>query len=571
MTGTTLKHQTVLKSSSDIIPISSAQLALKAPRNADDVLEEIPTMFAENTAGPQSNDYSVRGLPGGGQTYVNFEEDGLPIAYPGTGNRDELFSYDINVKEVQAVLGGNSDILTPNAAGAVVNFITRKPDFRRTKAIVELTATTYDERRMDAYYSAPITHDLAFDIGGYFSSTRGQRPSGFTYDSYHLKAAIENRFGGGYVRLSGQFGLRHDPYYADMPFREINGAISSVPELPGQTANVAGPALGDVKIPNSCLAGTTPQGCYRTFSLRKGIEVGTHQVRLDFDVPVGHGVDVFGKMHFLRFDWDFNGVFPGSGTGNSGLTSAYNYLNGGSGSPIASLLAAGAQAFPGATFGIQDLATGQITPGTDTAALDALNGNGLLQQTVLHQQQIYGRDFASNVGGRWNWHNDLLRNSLTVGAMYFDDYRHNDQSAVSPVINGVTAQAPVYDVVALDSAGRVIGTLTDHGLLSIGDWGEGIWKDDFGSFSGYFNDELQVGEHWHFQFGARAERIVDHYYQGNAASASAPVPVGSVGSSLLTINQGNEFNGTYTESSVSRGKTAESVRINYTFNDNLAL
>jgi hypothetical protein len=47
--------------------------------------------------------------------------------------------------------------------------------------------------------------------------------------------------------------------------------------------------------------------------------------------------------------------------------------------------------------------------------------------------------------------------------------------------------------------------------------------------------------------------------------------VGSVGSSILTINQANEFNGTYTETTVAHGKAAESVGINYTFNNNLAL
>ncbi len=76
-------------------------------------------------------------------------------------------------------------VVVAGILGAAVNFITRKPDFRGTKAIVELTATTYDERRVDAYYSAPSAHDLAFNVGGYFSSARGQRPAGFTYDSYH--------------------------------------------------------------------------------------------------------------------------------------------------------------------------------------------------------------------------------------------------------------------------------------------------------------------------------------------------------------------------------------------------
>lgn len=570
VTGTTSQNRTVLTSSSDIIPISPSALATKAPRSTDQVLEAIPGMFVEDTAGPESNNYSVRGLPGGGQTFINFEEDGLPIAYPGTGNPDELFTYDINVDRVEAVLGGNSGVLTPNAAAASVNFITRKPDFDHTDAIAQLSATTYGERRADMYYSAPITDGLAFNVGGYIGSTHGERNAGFTYDSYQFKGALEKRFDdGAWVRLTGKFGVRHDPYYADMPFNLVNGTVSSIPGTDALTTNIGGPAFGDIGIPNSCYASPSAQGnCYRDFSLRKGIEVGTHQVRLDFDVPVAHGIDVFGKMRYLRFDWDFNGLFPGSGSGNAGLTSASDYLNGGSDSPIASLLTAGAAAYPGATFGIRDLTTGQIISAADTAALNALNGNGLLQQTWLNQQEIYGHDFASNVGVRWRTEFGPVQSSLTAGAMYFDDFRYNDQSAVANVINGVAPQSHIYDVVALNAAGQVVGNLTDHGLVDYGDWGEGVWKDDFGSLSGYLSDELTVARHWHIDLGLRSEGIIDHYYGGNAASAAAPVPVGF---SSIPATQGNEFNGAFSEQTVSHGKTAKSIGVNYTFDNNLAL
>ena len=51
-------------------------------------------------------------------------------------------------------------------------------------------------------------------------------------------------------------------------------------------------------------------------------------------------------------------------------------------SPINSLLLQGQTAFPGtAQFGIRNLSTGQVIAGSNTAALNALNGNGLLEQT----------------------------------------------------------------------------------------------------------------------------------------------------------------------------------------------
>lgn len=561
VTGTTSKDRTVLTSSADVIPISAEDLAVKAPRATDEVLELIPGMFVEDTAGAISNNYSVRGLPGGGQEFVQMMEDGLLIAYPGTGNQDELFSYDINVKSVQSVLGGSSGVLTPNGAGATINWITRSPNFDKPEAIIKASDTTYADRRIDLYYSQPIIDNLAFNLGGYLENNRGTRDAGIEYGSYHLKAELEKRFdNGATITLSGKLGDQHDPYYADMPFKEVNGSIKSIPGTNALTTNIAGPAFGNIAIPVSCL-----DGCYRTFSLDNGVQAVTHQVRLDADLPLSNGWDVFAKARYLDFTWNFNGVFPGSGTGNSGLDTAVDYLNSTS-SPIASLLTAGAVAYPGATFGIKNLTTGQIISANDTAALNALNGNGLLEQTWLNKQSIWGHDIATNFGARWDTDTDLIKNSLTFGLMYNTDHRYNDQSAVSHVVNGVSPQSAIYDVVALNSSGQVVGSLTDHGLVSYGDWGTGIWNNDFRSLSGYANNEMTIAKNLHVDLGLRVEHIDDTAYTGNSSATQAAGQFSGV-SGLAT----DMFDGSYTVTSSNHSKTAESIGINYTFNNNLAV
>lgn len=561
VTGTTSKDRTVLTSSADIVPISPVDLEVKAPRSTDEVLELIPGMFVEDTAGAVSNNYSVRGLPGGGQAFVQMMEDGLLIAYPGTGNQDELFSYDINVKTVEAVLGGSSGVLTPNGAGATINWITRKPNFAGEEAIVRASTTTYADRRVDFYYSHPIVPDLAFNLGGYLENNRGTRDAGINYATYHLKGAVEKKWdNGASVILSGKIGDQRDPYYADMPFRLVNGDVTSIPGTNALTTNIAGPAFGNIGVPTSCV-----NGCYRTFSLNKGIEAVTHQIRLDADLPLADGWDVFAKARFLRFSWDFNGVFPGSGSGNAGLDTAANYLTSPS-SPIANLLGAGATAFPGATFGIKDLTTGQILSAGNIAALNALNGNGLLQQTWLNRQLLTGHDFGSNFGARWNLKTDRIDNSLTVGGMYNRDHRYNDQSSVSHVVNGVAPQSHIYDVVALNPQGQVVGTLTDHGLVSYGDWGTGIWNNDFRSISGYINNEMTLLEHLHIDAGVRVEKIDDTAYAGN----SSPTQAGGQFSGI-TGPATDLFDGTYTVASASHSRTAKSLGVNYTFSNNLAL
>jgi len=75
VTGVT-SQRTVLNSSVDVTPISPTQIEQKAPRSTVDVLQLIPGVYVESTAGPVSNNYSVRGLPGGGQTFIALQEDG---------------------------------------------------------------------------------------------------------------------------------------------------------------------------------------------------------------------------------------------------------------------------------------------------------------------------------------------------------------------------------------------------------------------------------------------------------------------------------------------------------------
>jgi outer membrane receptor protein involved in Fe transport len=224
-------------------------------------------------------------------------------------------------------------------------------------------------------------------------------------------------------------------------------------------------------------------------------------------------------------------------------------------------------AYPGAAqFGFKDLATGQIIAASDTAALNALNGNGLMEQTWLNGQLVQGHDLATNFGARWESAWGSVKNSLTGGGMYFVVQRYNDQSAVSHVINGVTAQSHIYDVVPLNSAGRVIGSLTDNGLVSYGDWGTGIWKDRTTSFSAYVNDEMTLFDKWHVDFGLRNENMHDDYFNGN--TATGPVPVGSVGSGLNPV--ANPFDGTYTAASKKYNHTAATAGLNYTFNPNFS-
>ncbi len=561
VTGSTSKR-TLLNASVAVTSVNAAALDQRAPRGTDDILDLIPGIYVEATAGPVSNNYSVRGLPGGGQQFIRLEEDGMPAIYGGL-NDDEVFQYDLSIDRVEAVEGGTSGILTENAAGASINFISRELNFDEAGGIARLGGASYGDERADFWYSAPITalgHGVAYAISGYIDSTPGVRDSPFRYQTYHFKGQLEKKFDdGGYIRLTYKRWDEHDPYYADQPYAYENGKIGSVPGLNGLYGNLVGSGFGSITAPDSCYAGE----CTRTFSSQQGIHSTGNEYRVDFEKKINNSFSVFAKVRYTQTDWDFNGIFGGDG---DAAGTAVSYLNPTTG-PLASFLQQGLAAFPGTTqFGIKSLTTGQIIPASNTAALNALNGNGLLLGTVLNQQLVKLRDYGSDFGVRYDAAGSNWTNSLTVGGMVYSQQQENDQSGVSTVISDVTNDSNLYDIVGLNAAGGVTGTLSNNGLVAYGDWGSGISNYQQDSQSIYFNDEFTFARKLHIDIGLRYEH--EKETANNGDSSPAAVPAGTGG--LIQVNN-NAFNGAYSTTSGSETPTNYTIGVNYDLTPTLSI
>ena len=194
-----------------------------------------------------------------------------------------------------------------------------------------------------------------------------------------------------------------------MPFRvATDGTISSVPSLDLKRDDVGGRGFTQFLVPNAPATGQS----LRRFSSADGVHVKSTTYRMDVEVPVTPSLRLFGRARYLDGSYDFNGIFPGSGSGTAGLTSAVNYLNPAV-SPLAGLtplngstltyFQVAAARFPNtAQYGLRNIRTGQVIAASDTATLNALNGNGLLQQTVLNHQTLATKDFGSDFGVKWD-------------------------------------------------------------------------------------------------------------------------------------------------------------------------
>ena len=193
--------------------------------------------------------------------------------------------------------------------------------------------------------------------------------------------------------------------------------------------------------------------------------------------------------------------------------------------------------------------------------MNALNGNGLLQQTVLNHQYLATRDLGNDFGARWNLEGNGWSNSLTLGGMYYRVRQSNDQTGVATLINGVSNSSSIYDIEALNAAGAPLGSLTNNGLESYGNWGGGLWTNTLNSFSEYFNDEIAlVDKKLHIDLGLRHEDLNNVVNTGNPYPVNPAVPAGLPG---VAPNLGVSFNGTYTRTQATTIPTSWTVGANY--------
>ena len=56
---------------------------------------------------------------------------------------------------------------------------------------------------------------------------------------------------------------------------------------------------------------------------------------------------------------------------------------------------------------------------------------------MLNHQLVKLRDWGSDFGVRWKTQGDFWSNNLTVGGMVYSQFKTNDQSGVSTVVNDV--------------------------------------------------------------------------------------------------------------------------------------
>ena len=171
--------RTVRESSVAVTVADREALDRKAPRSTAEVMELIPGMYVEASGGEMSNNYSVRGMSGGNQRWVQLQEDGLPVFYYPSWTADGLVKQELGLDRMEAVRGGTSAILTTNGAGATINFLTYRNQ-GAPEGAARLTTSDYNTRRLDLRYAGGLGDGWFAGVSGFYRRDDGVRDPEFT-------------------------------------------------------------------------------------------------------------------------------------------------------------------------------------------------------------------------------------------------------------------------------------------------------------------------------------------------------------------------------------------------------
>jgi outer membrane receptor protein involved in Fe transport len=547
--GTTSLKRTERESSVAVTVADREDLDRKAPRSMASALELIPGVIVEDSGGEASNNFTVRGLPGGGQNFIQISEDGLPVFY-NAGFADQLVKMELSIDRLEAVRGGTSGVLTTNGAGATVNFITYKAKDEPNGAI-RLTGSDYGTKRIDMRYGGSLGNGWYAGFGGFMRTSDGVRNPGFTADKGGLlRAYLGRKFSDGEFNVNLKVVNDHNMFLVPTPFMDPNDPKA----VPGFNGNYDTMVSRD----NAIQQGHASSGLKEN-DITNGIQTRATSIGYEFTKSLADALTLRAKGRYTDFNNQFNAIFTYD---NASLLSAADRLNPAKNDDIRQMLAR----FPGTTAGIRSVATGTIYSG---ANLSQVGGNGLVADSINSSQLHAKQNMTNDISLTWT----LPQNSLTAGLLTIHQDSQDSSDGNLRFLGEVRNQPSRLDIVALNSAGQVAGQLTDKGVLAYNPWGVGTSKEQLQSDNLYLNDEYKFNERLRLDAGARFEHLKVNQWNPNGTTitpAGALLANGTDADNIMVNNSQPVWDGTFNTTSKQHNDQSYTAGGNYLVNDYLA-
>ncbi|NKB15675.1 MAG: TonB-dependent receptor [Sphingomonadales bacterium] len=216
------KATTVFQSSASVSSLPSEEIQNLAPRSINELFRAIPGVKSEDTGGDANANIKVRGLPiaSGGSRYLSLQEDGFPTLLVGDvafSTADSYLRVDNTIGSVQSIRGGSASTQAPNAAGGIINLISKKPT-ERGGSIAATFGIDYESYRVDAEYGDALDNGLYYHIGGFARTGEGVRDTvGNFEEGYQIKATVGKDFERGNIAFHFKRLDDRVPTYLPLP------------------------------------------------------------------------------------------------------------------------------------------------------------------------------------------------------------------------------------------------------------------------------------------------------------------------------------------------------------------
>jgi outer membrane receptor protein involved in Fe transport len=193
------RQTTIFDSSASVSAIGEDEIANLAPRSVNELFRAIPGVKSEDTGGDANANIKVRGLPiaSGGSRYLSLQENGFPTLLVGDvafSTADSYLRVDSTIGSAQSIRGGSASTQAPNAAGGIINLISKRPTARGGS--VALTAgLDYDAFRLDGEFGDVLSNGIFYHVGGFARTGEGVRETVDNLEEgFQIKASVGREF-----------------------------------------------------------------------------------------------------------------------------------------------------------------------------------------------------------------------------------------------------------------------------------------------------------------------------------------------------------------------------------------
>jgi outer membrane receptor protein involved in Fe transport len=462
--------------------ISEEQLRLAAPLSVAETFKSIPGFWVEASGGEASNNVRTRGIPTDGYSSVTIQEDGLTIQHDGgLGwlNADQSFRLDDTIKRVEAVRGGPSSIFASNATGGTVNFITRKAG-DEPEGLVRVQVGDYGMYRTDFFYGAPLGGDWGLTIGGFYRSDEGIRHPGFRQNQGgQIRVGLSRDFDGGSFSVNVKHINDNVGFLLPIPltFNE-RGDIAEIPGFDGNYGTLAGPD-------NRLVSFRNVNGPF-AFDLSRGTDVSLTAITGRLELDLGKDWELQATARYRTSDIVRNGLFP-----TGAVETSQARLDG--------LLSSARAAYPTATGLVMRYAT------TGEALPTNANGNGLVISGNLLSVSVPLDEYVQDVRLARTFDLGGQTHDVAFG-VYVADYRYDYDRFMATANLEVRDRARRLDILAVNAAGAVVGSVTENGFLRYGSLFDNA-SIEARALAFYASDEWQITPQFRLDLGVRHETI----------------------------------------------------------------